>query len=219
VRGAFDLRHRGARAVVLKAVQRGTDWEVSGAEHCPGRLRTPSSGRGGFLERVGRDRTLSVCPERRIGVGHVSRENVVEPLRVDRQLRTAVGQRPRLQDVAHRKRRKALLKVADRLALVGSEAGDVDEPGHLLQAAGDGDHRAAVGMADEHHGSVELVDQSLQIGGVAREPAKRIRRRDHRVLVTVEEVVNRAPARSVSEGAVNENDCWLGHETSFRYGI
>ena len=56
---------------------------------------------------------------------------------------------------------KLLLKVGDRLSLVRSEAGDVDQPGYLLRAAGDGDHRAAVGMADEHHGPVELVDQSL----------------------------------------------------------
>src|SRR5262249_8574025 len=110
------------------------------------------------------------------------------------------------------------LEVADRLALVGSEARDVHEPDHLLRGAGDRDHRAAVGMADEHHRPVELVDQSLEIGGVVREPAKRICRRDHGVLVTVEEVVHRAPTRSVSEGAVNENNRWLGHETSFRYG-
>src|SRR2546423_6153320 len=91
VRGAFDLRHRGARAVVLKAVQRGTDWEVFGAEYCPGRLGAPSSGRGGFLERLGRDRTLSVWPERRVRVGQVSAENFIEPLPVDPKLRPALS--------------------------------------------------------------------------------------------------------------------------------
>jgi len=33
-----------------------------------------------------------------------------------------------------------------------------------------------------------------------------------RAIVTVEEVVHRAPARCVSESAVNENNRWFGHE-------
>jgi hypothetical protein len=36
------------------------------------------------------------------------------------------------------------LEVVDRLTLVGRDAGDVHEPGDLVRAAGDRDHRTAV---------------------------------------------------------------------------
>jgi hypothetical protein len=67
-------------------------------------------------------------------------------------------------------------------------------------------------MADEHDGPVELVDERPEMGGVARDPAQGIRRRENRVLVTGEPVEHGPPARSVSESAVNENNRWLGHD-------
>jgi hypothetical protein len=66
-------------------------------------------------------------------------------------------------------------------------------------------------MADEHDGRFELIDHRLDVGGVGAYPAKGTWRRENRVLVTVETVEHGAPARGVSEGAVNEEDRWLGH--------
>src|SRR6266508_6912021 len=67
-------------------------------------------------------------------------------------------------------------------------------------------------VADEHDGPVELVDDRLDVGGVVRDPAKRIRRREHRVLVSVEEFEHGPPARRVCECPVNKDNRWFGHE-------
>src|SRR5947208_3311152 len=48
-----------------------------------------------------------------------------------------------------------------------------------------------------------------------RDPAKRIRRRKNRVLVTVEEIEHGPPTRRVSERTVNKDNRRFGHETSF----
>src|SRR2546423_2024121 len=71
-------------------------------------------------------------------------------------------------------------------------------------------------MADEHDGPIELVDDRSEIRRIARDSAKRHRRRENGVLVALQELEHGAPTRSVSEGAVNEKDCWFGHEASFR---
>ncbi len=71
-------------------------------------------------------------------------------------------------------------------------------------------------MADEDDGAVELVDDRFEIGDVGGDPAQGKRGREQRVLAAVEEVEDAAPARGVSERAVDENDGWLGHENSFR---
>jgi hypothetical protein len=82
--------------------------------------------------------------ELRIGVGHVGAEDVVEALWVDRQLDTSIGQRPWLEEVAHRERRIARLQVGDRLALVGHESGHIHQAGDLVRRAGDRDYATAV---------------------------------------------------------------------------
>jgi hypothetical protein len=73
-------------------------------------------------------------------------------------------------------------------------------------------------MADEHDGPVDLVDDRRDVGGVGRDPAKRIRGCDHRVLASVEPVEHGAPARGVSERAMDEHDRRLGHVVPFRLG-
>src|SRR3954452_10137037 len=66
-------------------------------------------------------------------------------------------------------------------------------------------------MADEHDRRFELIDHRRDVGGVGGHPAKGRWRRENRVLVTVETVEHGAPARGVCEGAVNEEDRWIGH--------
>src|SRR3954454_1930139 len=69
-------------------------------------------------------------------------------------------------------------------------------------------------MPDEHDGALELIDDRGRIGGVGRDPAKGRWRRENRVVVTVETVEHGAPARSVSEGAVDEEDGGVGHASA-----
>src|SRR6476469_7598555 len=71
-------------------------------------------------------------------------------------------------------------------------------------------------MAHEHDGPVELVDDSSEIGGIAGAPWEGHRGRENGVVLIVEVVKDAAPARSVSERAVGEKDCRVGHEASFR---
>src|SRR5207247_8303942 len=176
------------------------------------------SGGRGIVERRGRDRALRDRHERGVGVRNVGAEDVVEPRGVDRRLYAAVGQLRRTHERAHRERREAALEVVDRLALVGRDAGDVHEPGALLPAAGDRDHGAAVRMADEDDGAVDLVDDRRGVGSVVGEPAQRVRRRENGVTVTDEPVVHRPPAGRVSERAVNENDGRTRHNEFLSFG-
>ena len=153
----------------------------------------PRSGGGGIVKRAGRHGALRDRPERRVVGRQVGAEDVREPGGVDRDLHTAVGQLQRLNERTHGERREAALEVVDRLALVGHDAGDVHEPGYLVRAAGDRDHSAAVRMAHEHDGPVELVDQRLRVGSVVREPAQRVWRRENRVTIASEVVVHTPP--------------------------
>src|SRR4051795_1454623 len=74
-------------------------------------------------------------------------------------------------------------------------------------------------MADEHDRRFELIDHGRDVGGVGGDPAKGTWRRENRVLVTVETVEHGAPARSVFEGAVNEEDRWFGHAADAALGV
>jgi hypothetical protein len=136
----------------------------------------------------------------------------VEARGVDRHLYAAVGQLRRAHERAHRERREASLQVVDRLAHVGRDAGDVHEPGDLVRAASNRDHRAAIRVADEHHGTFDLVDDRRRERSVIREPAQRVRRRENGVTVADEPVIHRPPAGRVSERAVNENNGGTGHD-------
>src|SRR5207302_7074599 len=49
-----------------------------------------------------------------------------------------------------------------RFAFVGSESGDVHEPGDLRVRAGFGDHHAAVGVTDEQYGAALRGDRALR---------------------------------------------------------
>src|SRR5262249_30283958 len=71
---------------------------------------------------------------------------------------------------------------------------------------------AAVRVADEDHGPLDLVDERRRVGSVVGEPAQRVRRREHGVTVADEPVEHRLPAGRVSERAVNENNCGTGHD-------
>jgi hypothetical protein len=64
-----------------------------------------------------------------------------------------------------------------------------------------------------------LVDERPEVSGVVGDPAKRIRRREHRVLLTIKEVEHGPPTRGVSEGPVNKDNRGFGHEISFRGSV
>src|SRR5262249_10643863 len=150
--------------------------------------------------------------ERSVDVGNVGAEDVVEARGVDRHLYAAVGQLRRAHERAHGERRKASLQVVDRLALVGHNAGDVHEPGYLVRAAGHSNHSTAIRMADEHHGTFDLVDDRRREGSVVGNSAQRVRRSENGVTVADEPVIHRPPAGRVSERAVNENNGGTGHD-------
>jgi hypothetical protein len=97
--------------------------------------------------------------------------------------------------------------LAERLALVEDERGDVDEADRVRGGrARDRDHGAAVGVADEQDGPVDLADEARDVLGVGGEPAQGVRRREHRDAAGLELLDDRRPERRVGEATVNEDD-------------
>ena len=81
----------------------------------------------------------------------------------------------RRQDRRHRRAgRRILDERGHRLALVGHEGGDVDQPRNLRIVPGFGDHRAAVGVADENHGAVLRGNDAPGHGDIVGERYRRI---------------------------------------------
>src|SRR5262245_35723593 len=60
-------------------------------------------------------------------------------------------------------------------------------------------------MTHQYDGSLELVDHRPEIGGVARDPTKRHRRRDYRALVAVEALEHGTPAGTAPETTMTKN--------------
>jgi hypothetical protein len=97
------------------------------------------------------------------------------------------------------------LEVGQVLALVRSEAGDVDEADDVVGRAGRCDDRTAVGVTDQQDRPVDLVNHSLEVLTVAAaEAAQRVRRSDDCHVFAEELVVQTAKAGCVSERAVDE---------------
>jgi hypothetical protein len=102
---------------------------------------------------------------------------------------------------------------AERLALLGREAGDEHEPRYLRRVSGNRDDSATVGVADQEDRCIEPVDNRARVSSVAVQTAQRVRRSENRVIVAValENVKHGSPAGCVCERAMDEDDRWTGH--------
>ena len=117
------------------------------------------------------------------------------------------GSRPAAAESAARARRAGIGdERVHRLALVRREGRDVDERRHVGIGASLGDHRPAVGVADENDRLALRVDDALGRGHVAFERQRRILDDADVVAVLLQDVVDALPAGAVHETAVNEND-------------
>src|SRR6202034_3411436 len=95
---------------------------------------------------------------------------------------------------------------AERLALVGRVRRDVGERGDAWVVAGLGDDGAAVGVADQHGGAAEGVEDLAGGGDVAGQRQGGVLHDCYPVAVSAEVVVDALPARSVREGTVHQHD-------------
>ena len=73
-----------------------------------------------------------------------------------------------------------------------------------------GDHDAAVGVADEDDGAVELLEHVVDRGHVAFEGHGGVLDDGYVVAVAAEQVVDRLPAGAVDEAAVDQQDGRVG---------
>ena len=97
--------------------------------------------------------------------------------------------------------------LAEGLAFVEDERGDVHQADRVVdRRARDGDHGAAVGVPDQQHRPVDLVHEARDVLRVAREPAQRVRRREHRQAAGLQLLDDRRPERGIGEAAVHEHD-------------
>jgi hypothetical protein len=111
----------------------------------------------------------------------------------------------RRQDRRHRRaRRRVGDQRADRFALVGSEGGDVDEPGDLRVGAGFGDDDAAVRVTDEEDGPRLGGDRAPGERHVDRQRGGRILDDGDLEAVVLQQGVDAFPPGAVDEAAVNQ---------------
>ena len=93
------------------------------------------------------------------------------------------------------------------LADVQVEAGDIHESRDAGGAVrGLGHDRAAVGVAGDHDGTGDAVQDAAQVGGVGLQAAERVRDGDDGVAAAVELGDHAVPAGRFGEGAVDEDD-------------
>jgi hypothetical protein len=112
----------------------------------------------------------------------------------------------------------AVRDIPQVFALLRSEGGDVDQADDVRGAGrGVGNDRAAVGVADQQHRAVDLVEEAGDVGRIGGHAAQRIGRGDDGVALPLQPLDDAVPAGRVREGAVHEHDCRLdvglfGHE-------
>ena len=61
-------------------------------------------------------------------------------------------------------------------------------------------------MADQQHGPVDLVDVARDVLGIVGQTPERVRRREHRHIVSLEIFDDRRPERRVGKAAMHEDD-------------
>jgi hypothetical protein len=132
-------------------------------------------------------------------------------LTADRQVDATVRPLGRPDRLRERRGREARLQRVERLALVRGEARHVHQPGDPGRYPRHGHHGAAVGMPDEDHGPVELVDHGADVGRVGLQASQRVRRCEDAPAVAGEPLVEGPPAGGVGERAVHEDNRGAGH--------
>ena len=193
--------HLGLHALGHEALIVLDDHAVLLGHQEPGRPVLPQRPRHRDGDAGGRDRPLDRRQHRQLFGGSVLREGggegllgqIDQPMIVGRELGRL---RMRLGAVEH---------VRDRLALVRSQGGDVDERLHLL-AARRRNHGAGVGVAGEDDWPRDPFQRAIERRHVVVERGQRQRRRRHLEAVGRQRPDDLRPARSVGPGAMDEHN-------------
>jgi hypothetical protein len=103
----------------------------------------------------------------------------------------------------------------DRFALVEPKRSDVDEPDDIRRVVAEGGHDLpAVGMPHDDAGPVLPGEGLAQAGDIVGEGGQRELRGGDVIALGLQVLHDGAPARSVGEGAVDQNDIrLLGHRS------
>ena len=111
-----------------------------------------------------------------------------------------------------RMRLGAIEHVGDRFAFVGGERCDVDQRLDFL-VAGRGNHRAGIGMADQHDRAFDPLQRPVERGHVVGQRGQRQRRRNDPDAFGPQRADHLAPARSIGPGAMDEHHAHIieGH--------
>jgi hypothetical protein len=101
--------------------------------------------------------------------------------------------------------REAAEQLEDALALVQRERGHVDQRGHVVGVVrGGGDHRAAVGVADQYDRAVDLPGQRRHLAAVGGRAAQVVRYGDRGDAAVLQLGDHAGPAAAVGEGSVHQ---------------
>jgi hypothetical protein len=117
----------------------------------------------------------------------------------------------------------AVLDLPQLLALVGGERGHVDQAHDVARVRGGvGDDGATVGMPDGQDRPRDLAEDARDVGGVRGHTTERIDDGAYCNVGRLQALDHAAPAGTVGEGAVNEDDrhgpaggVRIGHDDSF----
>lgn len=176
---------------------------VLAGDQAPGRNAAERLLNAGLGDRPGVGGSLDRCQIGGRGPVEVAGEDLPEVVRIDGHLRTVRdGGRDRLV------RPWGLGgQFTHRLTLRGDEAGDVDQgPDVGVRGGGVGDHRAAVGVADQHQGAVDRGQVAGDVGRVAGEAPQGVGDGAYRIAVLAQPLYHRGPAGGIRPRSMDEDD-------------
>ena len=102
---------------------------------------------------------------------------------------------------------RAAFDLGEALPFLGSEGGDVDQADDVPGSGGGvGDHRTAVGVADDQHRAAHLVEEAGEVGGVTGEATQWIGRGRHLHPCFLQPLNHARPAGRISKSAMHEYD-------------
>src|SRR5713226_3745005 len=108
-----------------------------------------------------------------------------------------------------RPRRWILDKRGHGLALVGGKGCNIHQPHDLWIVAGFGDHRSSVGVADENHRAVLLMNNAFGCGDIVGQRYRRILDDGDIVAVLLQYLIDALPTGTVHEAPVDKNDSYF----------